>query len=974
MAALASELRAALQGPVRFDDGSRALYATDASNYRQVPLGVVMPRDAGEVEATLAACRRHHVPVLARGAGTSLAGQCCNVAVVMDFSRHMNRILELDPARKIARVQPGVILDDLRREAERVHLTFAPDPATHTHNTLGGMIGNNSCGVHSVMGGRTSDNLLTMEVVTYDGTRLQVGETSEATLETIRRQGGRRGEIYAALLRLRDDHAEAIRRRFPDIPRRVSGYNLPDLLPEKGFHVARALVGSEGTCVSVLEATVRLVDSPPARVLLVLGYPDVYHAADHVPEVMALGPVGLEGIDDRLIADMKASGIQPKNAELLPDGGGWLLVEFGGATVRDAEENARRAMRVLEGTSSPPRQRLYTEPEAQEQIWTLRESGLGATAHVPGQALTWPGWEDSAVPPERLGTYLRRLRALLTKYSYGCDLYGHFGQGCVHTRIDFDLETAGGIRRYRAFIDEAAELVVSLGGSFSGEHGDGQARGELLEKMYGAELLDAFRHFKAIWDPDGRMNPGKVIDARHADQNLRLGTAFNPRRVDTVFHYPDDRGDFARAALRCVGVGKCRREHSGTMCPSYMVTREEQHCTRGRAHLLFEMLQGDVITDGWRNEAVKDALDLCLSCKGCRGECPVNVDIATYKAEFLYHYHRHHRRPRQAWFFGHVDRLARLAAHAPGLANLLTQRAPFATLAKWVANVAPARQLPVFPEESFKDWFGRRGQRHGGPPVILWADTFNNHFLPATAKAAVAVLEHAGFSVQVPMQPLCCGRPLYEYGFLDRARRYLQDVLDALAGPIRDGVPMVVLEPACASVFQVELSELFPHDRQAMRLARQTFLLADFLQQKAPHWDVPTLTTQALVHLHCNHKAVMPVEPDRALLRAMGIEFDMPDTGCCGMAGAFGMEKPKYDVSVAAGERVLLPAVRASNTDALVIADGYSCREQIRQCTGRLAMHPAEVVALGLRGHEELPKRAFTGHRVDSRGTQQEKP
>ncbi|HEX5125969.1 MAG TPA: FAD-binding and (Fe-S)-binding domain-containing protein, partial [Rhodocyclaceae bacterium] len=609
---------------VRFDDGSRALYATDASNYRQVPIGVVIPASYDDVISTLAVCARFGAPVLSRGGGTSLCGQCCNVAVVMDFSKHLNRVLEIDPQRRIARVQPGVVLDDLREQAKKLGLTFAPDPATHSHNTLGGMIGNNSCGPHSVMGGETVHNVIELDVLTYDGVRMTLGETSDGRLEEILRAGGRHAEIYRALRDLQQRYDKDIRERFPQIPRRVSGYNLEALLPEHGFNVARAVVGSEGSCVVVLEATLRLLPEPKARSLLVLGYPSVFEAADHVPEVMASGPIAVEGMDDRLIADMKHVGLHTDDAALLPQGEGWLLVEYGGdgedegAAKRDADGKAHALMEKLKGDSKPPSMKLFDDAEQEKHLWKVRESGLGATAHVPNQKITWEGWEDSAVPPERLGEYLRKLRALFEKFGYACDLYGHFGQGCVHTRIDFDLETAEGIRTFRAFLNEAAHLVVSLGGSISGEHGDGQSKAELLPIMFGESLMQAFREFKAIWDPRGKMNPGKVIDAYRADQNLRLGTHYSPRKMHTHFHYSADNGSFERSILRCVGVGECRKK-GGTMCPSYMATGEEMHSTRGRARLLFEMIDGGVLKRGWQEPAVKEALDLCLSCKGCKG-------------------------------------------------------------------------------------------------------------------------------------------------------------------------------------------------------------------------------------------------------------------------------------------------------------------------------------------------------------------
>ncbi|MDP8969801.1 MAG: FAD-binding oxidoreductase, partial [Actinomycetota bacterium] len=570
--ALEADLRAAVRGEVRFDAGSRGAYSTDASNYRQLPIGVVLPADVDDVVAAVGACRRHGAPIVNRGGGTSLAGQATNAAVVLDTSKYLRRILELDPDRKLARVQPGVVLDELRDAAERHGLTFGPDPATHNRCTLGGMIGNDACGVHSLMAGRTADNIDSLDVVCYDGTRMRVGATTPEELEELIAAGGGRGAIYAQLEDLRDRWADLIRERFPDIPRRVSGYNLDQLLPENGCNVARALVGTEGTCVTVLEATTRLVDSPPARTLLVLGYPDVYRAGDHVPGILEHGPLGLEGFDDALVGAMEKKRRHPRDRQLLPDGRGWLMVEFGGQDPDASDAKARTLMDELSKAGDPPSMKLFDDPDEERHLWSLRESGLGATARVPGQPDAWPGWEDSAVPPDRVGDYLRDLRGLLDRHGYRCSLYGHFGDGCVHVRIDFDLRTVEGLRRYRAFVDQAADLVVSYGGSLSGEHGDGQARAELLDKMFGRELVAAFREFKAIWDPGNNMNPGKVVDPHRIDEHLRLGTGYAPDRPKTHFAFPDDDGDFSRATLRCVGAGTCRRTDGGTMCPSYMVT------------------------------------------------------------------------------------------------------------------------------------------------------------------------------------------------------------------------------------------------------------------------------------------------------------------------------------------------------------------------------------------------------------------
>jgi FAD/FMN-containing dehydrogenase/Fe-S oxidoreductase len=950
-AALEEALRKNVRGDVRFDSSSRALYATDGSNYRQVPIGVVLPRDSDDVIAAVALAREYGAPLLCRGSGTSLAGQCCNVALILDFTRYMGNIIEIDPQKRIARVQPGVVLDHLRNNAEKHHLTFAPDPATHDRCSLGGMIGNNSCGVHSVMAGKTDDNIEALDILTYDGLRLKVGKTTDTELEQIIREGGRRGEIYAVLKRIRDQYSDLVRQRYPNIPRRVSGYNLNFLLPENGFDVARALVGSEGTCVSVLEATCRLVQSPPARVLLLIAYPDIFQCADHVPDVMAHKPIGLEGVDDMLVEYTRRRGINFEGLALLPEGNGWLLAEFGADTIPAAEAQASRLIEELSRTPNPPNMRLFTNREQIKRVWEVRESSLGVISYVPGEDLTWEGWEDSAVAPEKLGKYLRDLRQLTNNFNYRGPLYGHFGHGCVHNRINFDLQSTSGIAKFRQFMEAAADLVVSYGGSLSGEHGDGQARAELLPKMYGPELLQAFREFKAVWDPEWKMNPGKVIEPYRMDENLRLGANYKPWEPETHFQFPDDRGSMTHAMLRCVGVGKCRREEGGVMCPSWRVTHEEEHSTRGRAHLLWEMAQGDVISGGWRDENVKESLDLCLSCKGCKSDCPVGVDLATYKSEFLSHYHEGRLRPRSDYAFAHIDFWARLASKVPGLVNLATQLPVLRDLAKLASGMPHQRSVPAFAPQTFRAWFERREPVNPDAAlVMLWPDTFNNYFLPDTSKAAVEVLEAAGFRVTIPESILCCGRPLYDFGMLDRAKGLLLKVLDTLATEIEAGIPIVVLEPSCAAVFRDELLNFFPQDERAHKLARQTYLLSEFLEKRVADFELPKLSAKALIHGHCHHKSLMKMTDEESVLNRMGIAWSAPAPGCCGMAGPFGFDEEKYDVSIAIGELELLPAVRQAPADSLIIADGFSCREQISQCTDRHAMHLAEVIAAGLKG------------------------
>ncbi len=989
---LAQALRKAVKGDVRFDAGSRALYATDGSNYRQVPIGVVLPRDNDDVLAAISVCRDFGAPLLCRGGGTSLAGQCCNVAVVLDFSRSMTQILEIDPERRIARVQPGVVLDQLRNAAEKFHLTFGPDPASHDRCTIGGMIGNNSCGVHSVMAGKTDDNIEALNIVTYDGTQMRVGQGETCGDSRPRLSSGpevsgrspRAFEIYSALKQIADQYGDLIRQKFPHIPRRVSGYNLNYLLPENGFHIARALVGTEGTCATILEATCRLVESPPQRVLLVLAYPDIYQCADHVPEIMAHNPIGLEGFDDLLVGYTRRKGLNPAGLSLLPEGNGWLLVEFGGQTLSEAEAQALGLIGALNRSSNPPHVALYSGAQA-KRVWEVRESSLGATSHIPGEPMNWEGWEDAAVAPEKLGGYLRDLRKMMADFGYMGSLYGHFGHGCVHTRLNFDLKSKEGIAKFRRFVEQAADLVVSYGGSLSGEHGDGQSRAELLPKMFGPELIEAFCKFKSAWDPDWKMNPGKVINPNKLDENLRLGAKYAPWEPRTHFQFPEDHGSLAEATLRCVGVGKCRRDEGGVMCPSYRATREEEHSTRGRAHLLWEMTQGEIVRDGWRSEEVKHSLDLCLACKGCKSDCPVGVDVATYKAEFLSHYYQGRLRPLSAYAFGNVDLWARIASNVPGLVNLTTQLPFFRDIAKLVAGIPRQRNIPAFAPQTFKTWFhsrrdgrirpssdakrasgesesiesawksGTSASRHAGqenrasaPVVMLWADTFNNYFLPQTARAAVEVLEAAGYRVVVPHAHLCCGRPLYDFGMLDRAQSLLLEILDQLEPEIEAGIPIVGLEPSCIAVFRDELVNLFPHDQRAQALSKQTFLLSEFLELNSANAALPQFPRKALLHGHCHHKSIMKMSAEESLLRRIGIDFQSPAPGCCGMAGSFGFEDENYQVSVAIGELELLPAVRQAPDDWLIIADGFSCREQIAQGTGRHALHLAEVLQMAL--------------------------
>ena len=945
-----------VDGEVRFDPGSLAAYAHDGSNYRQVPVGVVVPRTVDAAAAAIAACRQAGVPVLSRGGGTSLAGQCCNEAVVIDWTKYCHRLVSLDATAKTAVVEPGAVLDKVNDAVAAHGLMVGPKPSTHVSCTIGGMIGNNSCGSTAQAYGKMADSVRRLEIVTYDGLRTWVGETSDEEYQQVLAAGGRKAEIYRRLREIRDAYLGQIRTGYPDIPRRVSGYNLDHLLPEKGFHVARALVGSESTLVTVLHAEIDLVNIPRCRSLVVLGYPDIAEVADLVPLVVKHDPLAVEGLDDTLISLEREEHLAGDALDKLPEGSGWLMIQFGGDSKEDAEAKAHALIEEVRSSGDHPRPHVaYLEdPAVEDNLWNVREAGLGATAYPPGRHETHEGWEDAAVPPERLGGYLRDFRDLLRRYDYEpASLYGHFGHGCVHTRIPFELRTKQGAAKYRSFVETAADLVVSYGGSLSGEHGDGQSRGELLPKMFGPELMRAFGEMKAAFDPGNRMNPGKVVRPYRLDQNLTLRGWFPPE-PRTFFHYPQDDHKFTAAASRCVGVGKCRGDEGGVMCPSYRVTREEEHSTRGRSRLLMEMVRGEVITGGWHSTEVRDALDLCLACKGCRKDCPVDVDMATYKAEFLAHHYKGRLRPASHYSMGWLPAVALLAARAPAAVNAAGRAPGLGRLLKLAGGIDAHRELPRFARERFTRWYARRGARRTGPPVILWPDTFTNSFHPDVGQAAVSVLENAGFTVEVPARPLCCGLTWISTGQLGVAGRVLKRTIAALRPALQAGRRVVVLEPSCAAVFRSDAAELLGSD-DARLLARQTTTLAELLGERG--WRPPPSAgsgakRKAIAQVHCHQHAIMGFDADSKLLRACGVDLDVLDAGCCGLAGNFGFERGHYDVSVACAEHGLWPAVRNADPATAVLADGFSCRTQIEAGhLGREGIHLAQLLA-GMLGED----------------------
>jgi FAD/FMN-containing dehydrogenase/Fe-S oxidoreductase len=904
--ALTRALRAAVRGHVAADAGTRALYATDASNYRVPPRAVVIPRCIEDVAAAMGVCREFHVPFTARGAGTSIAGNAIGPGVILDFSRHLDAVLDLDPVTRLARVQPGVVLDTLQGAAARHGLRFGPDPSSHSRCTLGGMIGNNACGAHSVAWGTTAQAVEELVVLLPDGSQLVAG-------------GGR---LPAAVADLEREHRELIRAELPDWPRRGSGYALQHLLPEHGSSLARALVGTEGTCAVVLEATVRLVAPPPAVALLVLAFVDLATAADAAPELLRHHPLTVEALDTAIVA---ASALRSRAD--LPEGSAWLLVEFGA----DAVDAAMASARAVAAEMGGPHQ-VVTDPAHRAALWRIREAGAGLATRLGDGTQAWPGWEDATVPPARLGDYLRGFTELLAEHGRRGAIYGHFGEGCVHVRLDADLVSPAGRRDFRRFVEQAADLTVSHGGSLCGEHGDGRARGELLNRMYPAAVLGLFARFKTIFDPDGLLNPGVLVDPRPLDADLRPG---RERPVPVRLALQRDGGSLVAASRRCVGVGACRQlGGSGVMCPSFQVTREEKHSTRGRAHLLAEMLAGDLVTGGWRSPEVAEALDLCLACKACVSDCPVNVDMASYKAEFLHQRYRWRLRPRWHYALGGFPLAARVAGLVPRVANAV------APLAARLGGVSTARPLPRFARYRSDDMPAGRGPRG---VVLLWPDCFTRSFDPQVLRAAVRVLVAAGFTVRSPRGTVCCGLTWFTTGQFGLARLVLRRTLRRLRAPLAARVPVVGLEPSCLAMLRTDLSELLPDDPAAAALAGRVCTLAEVLRERAPDWRPPERGGEAVQQVHCHQHAVLGHDADDALLRMVGIRVRRA-SGCCGLAGSFGYQPGHEELSVALAERSLAPAVRAM-PGALVLADGFSCRQQIAQTTGRRALHLAELLA-----------------------------
>ncbi|HWP56866.1 MAG TPA: FAD-linked oxidase C-terminal domain-containing protein [Candidatus Acidoferrales bacterium] len=951
---IAADLKKRIGGEVRFDRYSRLLYATDASIYEIEPIGVVVPRDKGDVQATLEVANRYRVPILPRGGGTSLAGQTVGHAIVLDFSKYMNRVLEVNREELWCRVQPGVVQDELNAHVRAMGLQFGPDTSTSNRATIGGMIGNNSAGAHSLTYGKTVDHVLELTVLLADGTETVLRDLSPEALEKKIESGGLEGRIYREVSRLAREHKQEILARYPKIMRRVTGYNLDEFIKERPFNLSRLIVGSEGTLACVVEAKMRLVPKPKWTALDVIHFHDDLEALAAANAILESAPYALESTDKMILDLARGNIVQSRRLGFVQGNpSSLLIVEYAGESEKEVRDRIQKLeeLRKARGIGYAATQAF--SPEEVKAIWGVRKAGLGLLLGAKGDKKPIAFVEDTAVEPRRLPEFIKRFREILTRHQAVAGYYGHCSVGCMHIRPFINLKEPGEVEKMVSIANEVCDLVLEFNGAMSGEHGDGLARSHFNERLFGPRLYRAFREIKRAFDPQSLMNPGKIVDAPPMTESLRISPAYRTWQPETTLDF-SAQGGFAAAVEMCSGMGECRKKLEGTMCPSYMGTLDEEHSTRGRANALRAVLSGKVPKEDFTGRRLYEVLDLCLECKACKAECPSNVDMAKLKYEFLDHYHRANGLPLRNRIFGKIESLNRWGARLAPLSNWMANASLNRWLLERVAGIDRRRPLPQFAAETFAGWFrkhlcegdGSRGE------VVLFHDTFNNYNTPAVAIAATRLLERAGYRVAL-VDKKCCGRPMISKGMLEQAKENAAWNVGRLAPYAEKGTGIVGLEPSCLLTLRDEYPELL-RTEAARLVAERSFLLEEFLVRERDAGRVSLKIERngrkALVHGHCHQKALVGTAPTLAALSWAGYEVDEVDSGCCGMAGSFGFEKEHYELSLAIGRRRLAPAVERAGADVEIVASGISCRQQIEHLTGRKAKHPAEALWAALSG------------------------
>ena len=949
---LVQELKGLIEGEVRFDPMTRALYSTDASIYQVEPIGVVLPRSEEDVIAVVETAASHGVPVLPRGGGTSLAGQAVGRAVVLDFSKYMRRVIEIDADQEWVRTEPGIILDELNQQLAPHGVQFAPDPSTSNRGNVGGALGNNSCGAHSILWGKTVDNVAELQVVLSDGSRTKLGPLTREQIDSRVRSERLEGDIYRRLAKIGEADREEILARYPKIQRRVSGYNLDELIGDDGFDSARFVVGSEGTLVTITQAKLKVVPLPRFKGLAVLHFRDVNESMEATVAALELEPAAVELVDEMIVRQAQSNLAYSRMMDFVEgEPGALLLAEFHGDSEAEVESKLDGIEKRMAAGGLGYAVRRLTDPAQQARVWAVRKAGLGLMMNVTGDAKPLPFVEDTAVAPEHLPEYVRRFDEIVRDHGTTAGYYGHASVGCLHIRPLIDLKRGEDIGRMESISAAVSDLVLEFGGAMSGEHGDGLVRSGWNEKMFGPRIYEAFRSVKAAFDPQGIMNPGKIVDSPPMTNNLRYTPDYRPLQLRTGLGYSSE-GSFAGAVEMCNGQGACRKVTSGTMCPSYMVTRDEEHSTRGRANALRAALSGALPVDSLTSRRLYDVLDLCLECKGCKAECPSNVDMAKLKYEFLDRYHKANAYPLRNRIFGSIAALGRAGSFMAPLSNWLLESDGGRDLLDRYAGIDRRRQLPSFSSQTFEQWFRARGeaseQEGARGTVVLLPDTFTNYNHPELGRAAVKVLERLGYSVVVPKM-VCCGRPMLSAGMIDKARANAAANVDAIHPYVQKGARVAGLEPSCILTFRDEYLDLLEDDDRVSSIADASMLIEEIVAEAMG--DGAELSPvrepgRVLFHGHCHQKALVGTGTAMEVLRSIpGCDAEEIESGCCGMAGSFGMEKEHYDVSMRIGEQGLFGPIRAAGDGVTVVSEGVSCRQQIADGTGASAKHLVELLA-----------------------------